>query len=476
MLLAGAPGRFGLGEDGRIPARALTAAGWLVGILTTALILGTPYLVFGYHSPSLHLVLDSVDACVALLVAYLLYGRFLRSRRSQDLLLAEGLFLLGVAGLGMTLFLDLFDPARLGTLDVWLPLTLRVIAATLIVAAALVRDRPARQGWLRGGRALPWLVIAGALLVLWPLRDVLPVALDQSPSTSVERLVITGHPALLVAQGFAALCFAVASLSFTAQAVSRHDELIRWIGPAFALAAFARVNYVLFPSLYSNWIYTGDLLRTGGYVVLLVGAGREIGHYWSAQARAAVLDDRRRLARELHDGVIQELGYIRSESHAMATGGGAAERILTACDRALDEARGALQALGQADDEPLGFVLHRAARQVAERYDVHLELDLDDSVHVDAEQRHALMRITREAISNAARHGKADRVRVQLSSVDGSRRLLVEDDGAGFDVDEVKLTSTGYGLVSMRDRALGLPGSLDIATAPGEGTTVEVVW
>ncbi len=465
-----------LAEPGRIPARTLTAAGWLIGVLTTALIVGTPYLVFGYHSPSLHLVLDSVDACVALLVAYLLYGRFLRSRRSQDLLLAEGLFLLGVAGLGMTLFLEFLSPAEIGTLDVWFPLALRLTAAVLIVAAALVGDRPAREAWLRGGRAFPWLVIAGGLLVLWPLRDWLPVALDQSPPTSAQRPVITGHPALLVAQALAAACFAVASVSFTWQAARRTDELLRWLGPAFALAAFARVNYVLFPSLYSNWIYTGDLLRTGGYVVLLAGAGREIGRYWSAHSRAAVLDDRRRLARELHDGVIQELGYIRSQSHALASSGGVGERIVTACDRALDEARQALQALGQVEDEPLGLVLHRAARQVAERYDVDLVLDLDDSMHVDADQRHALMRITREAISNAARHGKADRVRVHLGWVDGTRRLVVEDDGVGFDVGAARRSSTGYGLVSMCDRAHALPGSLDIATAPGQGTTVEVVW
>jgi signal transduction histidine kinase len=53
---------------------------------------------------------------------------------------------------------------------------------------------------------------------------------------------------------------------------------------------------------------------------------------------------------------------------------------------------------------------------------------------------------------------------------------VVEDDGAGFDESVVQLTSTGYGLVSMRDRAHALPGSLDIATTPGEGTTVQVVW
>ena len=68
----------------RPSALTLTATAWGLGLVTTALILGTPYLLFGYHNPSLHLVLDSVDACIALLVAYLLYGRFPAAGRLQD--------------------------------------------------------------------------------------------------------------------------------------------------------------------------------------------------------------------------------------------------------------------------------------------------------------------------------------------------------------------------------------------------------
>jgi len=458
----------------RLPTPALTAVTILIGGLTTSLILGSPYLVFGYHSPSLHLVLDSVDACVALLLTYLLHGRYIRSRRLQDLLLACGLFLLAMAGLGLTLLLDAFDELQPGTLDVWLPLVLRVTGAVLVVAAALVDRRPAPARWPWWARTIP-AVLAVALLGLIVISDDLPLALEQSPPSTAHRPVITGHPVLLSAHGFTALCFFVASMMFTAQAVRRHDELLRWLGPACALAGFARVNYVLFPSLYSEWLYTGDLLRTGSYLLLLVGAAREINTYWSAQTQVAVLNDRRRLARELHDGVVQELGYIRLEARNLSVNRATSQRIIHACDTALDEARSAIDALGRHSDEPLGFVLHHAARQVAERYGGQVIVDVDDSVDVDQSQRHALVRITREAVSNAIRHGEAASICVQLMRDDRCRHLVVHDDGRGFDVNATS-RNTGYGLTSMRERAVALPGSFELDSVPGEGTTVEVTW
>jgi signal transduction histidine kinase len=445
----------------------LAAGGWLVGAVVTAGILGTPYLLFGYHSPSLHLVLDSADGCIALLVAYLVHGRFVRTGRLQDTLLAQGLFLLAVAGLGMTLLLEIV-PA-LGPVEVWLTLTLRVVGA-LLVAAAAVSGR--RQAGTRLSRAAPWVVLVVALAVLWLQRDQLPAALAQTPPASAQRPVITGHPLLLTGQAVSAAAFVVASVAFTVQAARRRDPLLRWLGPAFALGAFARVNYVLFPSLYSDWLYTGDLLRTGCYVLLLVGAAREISEHWAGQARTAVVEDRRRLARELHDGVVQELAYIR----ASARDPGSAEAVVAACDRALDEARAAIDALGHTSAEPLGVVLARAAGQVADRYGGHVAAELDHSVTADDEQRHALVRITREAVSNALRHGRAGRVELAVLRDAHARRLVVRDDGTGFDVAATAGRTAGYGMVSMRERARALPGTLTIDSAPGRGTEVGVEW
>ncbi|WP_426324913.1 sensor histidine kinase [Microbacterium sp. E-13] len=459
----------------------LTAAGWAAGVAVTAMVLWSPLVASGYRNPSLHLVLDTVDACVALLVAYLVYGRFRRAGRLQDLLLCVGLVLLATGGLGLSYIAGAVGGAASDGFEVWLPFAVRVFGGFLIAAAALVGDVSARQLVPHRPAAAVFGAAAFAValggVLLWSFGAELPLALDPGYVPTTDSTLIGAHPLLVAGQVVTAASFFVASLAFTAQATERDDELLRWLGPACAVGGFARLNYALFPSLYTDWLYTGDLLRTACYLLLLIGATREMKSYWSAQARAAVLDDRRRLARELHDGVVQELGYIRAESYALPAGSPNTARIIAACDRGLDEARSAVHALGHAEDEePFGFTLHRAVREIAERYRVNLEVDLDDSLTADADQRHALLRIAREAVSNAVRHGKAERISVRLTRVEGESRLTVEDDGAGFDVDATIAAGSGYGLTSMRDRARGLPGALTVQSHPGRGSVVTVAW
>ena len=456
---------------------ASTAAGWSLGLLATALIVWSPYLESGLRSPQLHLVLDTFDACVALLVAYLVHGRFVRDGRWQDFLLSGGLFMLGLPGLGLNVALQLLPGVQPGTLDVWLPLTLRTAGAVLIVAAALAGPRRMELGsWRRWAWVVPTGLLSVVVALLWLFRTAVPLALPPGYVPGATQPGLDGHLVLRLTQALAAVAFLVSSVAFAHHAARRPDPLLRWLGPACALAGFARIHYLLFPSLYTDWLYTGDLLRTGCYLLLLVGAGRELRQYWTSRAEVAVLEDRRRLARELHDGVIQELAYIRTESYRLPVDLPTGERIIAACDRGLNEARAAVQALGRVAEEPLGWVIHRAARELAERYDVGLEVDVDDSITADPDQQHALLRITREAVSNAVRHGRANRVHVRLSRECGEHRLAICDDGSGFDVEAVAARPGGYGLVSMRDRARTLPGSFEVQAQRGSGSTVTVTW
>ncbi len=463
-------------------AIALTGAGWLVGLGCTAAILGTSYLRFGYHRPDLHLVLDSVDACIALLLAYLLAGRLRRTQRAQELLLVVGLVTLAVAGLGPALALQQLSPESRATVGVWLPAVLRTAGAAVMAAAALVPHRSLSSRHVRQGLAAPFVVVPLVAAVVWSLRDALPTAVVVTASGTPDGPDIEGHPVLDAAQALSAACFLFASLRFTHQARTTRDQMVTWLGPACALLGFARLNYLLFPSLYSGWLYTGDLLRTSGYAFLLWGAGREIRTYWATRADLAVAEDRRRLARELHDGVVQELSWIKSEARGLSHRLGdpadsevCVQSILDASDRALDEARAAVDALGHDTREPLGYTLHRSARDVAERHGGRVVVDLDDSVRADQHQRHALARITREAVGNALRHGNPGCVRVTLQATPDGGRLVVVDDGHGFDVGSAP-GACGYGLTSMQQRALALPGTFALESEPGGGTTVEVTW
>ncbi len=470
-----------LAEEGRVVGLSFTVQqlAWLaaaVAALLTCLALADAA-SFDYRNAAAHLVLDTVDACVALLVSYLLYGRLLRTRRLEDQLLVQSLMLLALASVGTSVVVLSSVDDRGERMEVWLALTLQVVAAAFIAAASAAGEkRPLQQiSVLRLLTPVAALVVTSLLgLRLVSSNLPLPLPTDEAPT------LMSGHATLVAAQAFTVACFLIAGYRFTIQARGMTDPLLRLLGPACVLAGFARLNYALVPSLYSQWLYTGDILRTAFYLVLLIGAAREIRAFWGAQARTAVIEDRRRLARELHDGVVQELGYIRSESGALRRlDPRRTERILGACDRALDEARQAVEVMGRSgeEEEPLGLSVHRAARQVADRFGVALELELDDTVTADGRQRHALLRIVREAVGNAARHGRATRMKVDLQRLSHGRcRLVVNDDGEGFDVLTATTLPRGFGLTSMRERAEDLPGEFEVESAPGAGTTVTVNW
>ncbi len=108
------------------------------------------------------------------------------------------------------------------------------------------------------------------------------------------------------------------------------------------------------------------------------------------------------------------------------------------------------------------------------RFGIEMELDLEHDVIVDAERRSALLRILHEASINAIRHGMAQRILVSLRSGPDGPSLRIVDDGAGFDVQAAIDAGRGIGLISMRERAEMLGGSLSIASNPGAGAIVEV--
>ena len=218
-------------------------------------------------------------------------------------------------------------------------------------------------------------------------------------------------------------------------------------------------------------------------IVRDVSVRRQLQEYSARELRAAE-EERRRIARELHDETAQQLSALLLHLRAASTrsDGGAPpefldelhEGILAAAEGVRRIARGlrppALDELG------IHSALEGHLRSVAEATDVALELDLPPiDTPLSEEAQLVLYRVVQEALANAVRHSGATRIRVGLSSTDEGVTALVEDDGLGFALEEVRLAESGaLGIVGMTERTRGVGGRLDISSEPGRGTRVEI--
>ena len=144
----------------------------------------------------------------------------------------------------------------------------------------------------------------------------------------------------------------------------------------------------------------------------------------------------------------------------------------TSRERALDESRDVISALTRPLDAPLDEALADAAHSVVHRFGAKVELDLARGVHVSEETSAELCRIVREAVTNACRHGGCANVRVELST-DAGLRVLVSDDGSGFDHEA--RPGGGFGLTSMKERAQRIGARFTVRSRPDQGAQVEVV-
>lgn len=456
-----------------MPAWRWTLRAALVGAALTILVTVVP-IRFAYESPSLHIAFETAAASIALLAAYLVLGQFRHSRELDALLLGCGLGMMGSVNLLLGVLPAALDK-ELGNASTWMSGVGRLVAAIVLVAAAWA---PPLQLRSPNVHRIVYLAAANVLLVLWLLLafsgDRLPVALDPllaPESSSSARFV--GHPFVHGIQLLGALLFAAAAAGFLRK--PGRDELSRWIAPACVLAAFASIQYFMFPSLYSQWFYTGDVFRLCFYLLLVAGVAREIWRYQAHARQLAVSEERRRIARDLHDGLAQELSFIVSAASSLQNEPRPNINLATlaaAAERALDESRRAIAALTQSSDEPLERALAQAAHEVANRVGTRLTLELDAGVRVSPRTREQLVRIVREAVTNAARHGRAETVLVAMTNGDGLA-LRIKDDGLGFE--PVAANGNGFGLVSMSERAHSLGGELRVVSAPASGTSVEVL-
>ena len=197
--------------------------------------------------------------------------------------------------------------------------------------------------------------------------------------------------------------------------------------------------------------------------------------------RAAVLEERERLARELHDSVTQllySLGLYAETGQRLATAGHVKEvsdylkRIGDTAQQALKEMRVLIYGLRPPLLEREGLVRALQVRLdgVERRSGVDAGLVVEGKVELPAEAEAELYHIAQEALNNALRHAAAGTVTVRIRADRHAIELEVVDDGVGFDTGE----AGGLGLIGMAERAERLGGTLEVISAVGEGTRVKV--
>ncbi|MGH9281858.1 MAG: GAF domain-containing sensor histidine kinase [Acidimicrobiales bacterium] len=207
----------------------------------------------------------------------------------------------------------------------------------------------------------------------------------------------------------------------------------------------------------------------------------ELGRFAARTVELQELE-RRRVAADIHDGISQRLvslWYHLSAAEEAAGGDPAVVSELASCKElasaTLEEARRTIVGLRPAvlDDLGLGPGLESLAGSLPAGLNVTVDLDPPAlPAHVET----ALFRIAQEALQNVAKHAEATAVRVELRGVDGGARLVVADDGRGFDVERTReeRRPDAYGLVGMQERAALAGARVSVVSAPGEGTKVTV--
>jgi len=443
----------------------------VVGTLATGIVAAGARAHFALYKPPLYIAIETAAAFAGFLAAYLVFFRFRRSARLDDLVLTCALVIFAVTNLLFGIVATSSDGFS-NSFASWASVAGRVIGASVFLAAAFaaprVLERPARTAWLVLGSAVGLICVVGVTLGL-----------------TVESAPFGGggdnsHDAAMALQLLLVAVFGAAVIGFVSRAEHGDDELMRWFAVAAALGALAALNFTLHPSLESGWVYTGDVFRLFFYAALVAGAAREISHYWQGSIDAALLQERRRIARDLHDGLAQELAFIvRRAARTLQEEprSSLARQILSAAERALDESRRVIAALSRPLDEPIEVVLAEAVKEVADRVGTIAAVSLDRGVRVSPDVREALVRIAREAVTNAARHGDAGIVRIELEQGEnGSRPVLrIVDDGRGFDTTSTRLRRNGgFGLLSMSERAQAVGATFPLHSRRGVGTTVEV--
>ena len=493
-------------EDRRLEI-AIAAVPVLLVLLTLVFVFD-PRVAPAVVNQPLDLVITAVGMFVALAVAILGWNHFREGgdgsaliRASAFLVLAaQNALLIAVMILGIDAAFGLSLQAP-GQLPLWSVILSRGTAAALLgIAGVAALRRWQSDEWPAAlVLALPALLVTAAIVAAAAIQPSLPDLLGPAAMAQLRRdptapLVAASGPGLIGLQALIGLAMlAAATLRYR---VYRRDRrrVDAYLAVGFVVAAFSQVHAAIHPGSYSSLVTSGDLLRVAFYAIMLIAvavetrqdvrdlhnANVELARLHDVATLQATTEERARLAREIHDGMSQQLWLARLKQGRLLQEGGLSEEALVlaaevtaSIESALDEARQAILALRPREESTFAEVMERYADEFSDRFGIPTGYRIDPIVERLGPRAQAeLLRIAQEAFANARKHADATRVSVRAEPTPDGLRLTVTDNGRGFD--RGAIGSKGYGLRSMRERAELIGASLEIDSRPQDGTRVIV--
>jgi signal transduction histidine kinase len=238
------------------------------------------------------------------------------------------------------------------------------------------------------------------------------------------------------------------------------------------------VAFILAPYYYQRpWFWPVVALLAAGAVFL----GYRLRVHRLRFKYDVILNERSRIARELHDTLMQGFSGVTIAIQAVATRLGNSderqrlEKIIHNAENCLQETRRSIEGLRSAHSDDYGFAaaVANTARDIVGSRDIRLTLRLDQQTPSPApEIEYNLLRVLAEAISNAVRHSGARNIEVAMKSTADTLCLAVTDDGSGFARNQASARTGHYGLIGMQERASQIGAQLELRSEPGNGTTV----
>jgi signal transduction histidine kinase len=265
---------------------------------------------------------------------------------------------------------------------------------------------------------------------------------------------------------------------------------------AFVTAGLLSIPLVVAHLALSNWTTDFAWIMRGNYLPLLVVyviccfliailTYRTNMNIRQRIETAAVLEERMRIRRELHDGVAQALGYLNMKTKTVSNSLSSqdTERALAGLQDiqkvvkdTYEDIRQSIDSLSETRIFPLVPTLSEYVQEFGERNDIDASFEAPQAeMKLSNVAELQLLRIAHEAMNNARKHAQASKIFIRLGSDPSGIEMMVKDNGLGFSFEQYMKDSSGHhGLVIMKERAESLGGTCDISSDPGQGTEIRV--